>query len=253
MSSELNAAIVVQARMGSVRLPGKALAELAGEPLLGHVAARLGSAPVCGPLIVAIPDGAGDDQIELWCRRQGLRCFRGSEEDVLDRFWRAVADEKVDYVVRATGDNPLVWEGAVAFMAERMVPEGLDYCAFTGRVTLGLGLELFTRDALDRARRAARHAYQREHVTPWMYEDKRRFRAAHFDPPAALRSPYRLTVDTPEDLELMRLLYDRLYRPGRIVPAAEAVKHLRDNPDAAGINAAVRQKGYKESGQRPRP
>ena len=243
----LNAAIVIQARMSSTRLPGKTLKTLAGRRILRHVVNRLSSAQVSGPLIVATSNHPCDDFIASWCETAEVACFRGSEEDVLDRFRRAAEPFDVDYIVRATADNPLVWEGAIGHLGRIVVEQRCEYVSYTRHLPLGLGLEVFTKEALRRADDEATEPHHREHVTAYIYDNRDRFDCLWISPPKELEGDFRLTIDTKEDFELMQQIYDRLYVPGKILPAAAAVALLRKEPQLAVINAHVRQKPYTES------
>jgi spore coat polysaccharide biosynthesis protein SpsF len=245
-TEELNAAIIIQARMSSTRLPGKTMMPLAGRRMIYHVASRFAEAPVTGPLVVATSNEPSDDFIHTWTQGARAVCFRGSERDVLDRFRGAAEHVDSEYIVRATADNPLTWEGAIEHLGRHMTEQGCDYISHTRHMPLGLGLEMFTRDALFKAHDEAKQPHQREHVTPYFYENQDIFDCLWISPPKELEGDYRLTVDTKEDLELMREIYDRLYTPGSIIPAADAVQLLRDEPKLAAINSEVRQKRFTE-------
>lgn len=247
---ELDAAILIQARMDSKRLPGKTLIDLAGRRMLYHVVSRLSQSPATGPVIVATSDSSSDDFIESWCETSRIRCFRGSEKDVLDRFWRCAAPLNVQYIVRATADNPLVWEGAIAHLGRFLIEQQCEYICHTRHLTLGLGIEIIAKEALKRAHSEAQKSHQREHVTPYIYENRERFDCLWISPPSELESEFRLTVDTKEDVELMREIYRRLYKSNQLIPSAEAIALLRKDHKLAAINAHVRQKGHQESENR---
>lgn len=244
--SKIDAAIIIQARMASTRLPGKTMLPLAGFRMLYHVVNRLKQAPVSGPVIVATSDKAVDDFICSFTGTTGVGCYRGSEEDVLARFWGAAEPLSVKYIVRATADNPLVWEGAVEHLGELAEESGSDYMSFNKQMPLGLGLELFTREALCSAWQEAVDPKQREHVTPYIYTNRRKFKCKWAASPKELKGNFRLTVDTEEDYELMKIIFDRLYQPSEILPSSAAVALLRNDPDLAGINADIRQKRFDE-------
>ena len=244
---KLDAAVLIQARMDSKRLPGKTLLDLSGRRMLFHIVARLSAGPAAGPLIVATSVEPCDDFIESWCKTSGTACFRGSEMDVLDRFHRCAEPLGVKYLVRATADNPLVWEGAIAHLGRHVVEQGCEYIAYTRHMTLGLGIEIFTKEALARAFSEASKPHQREHVTPYIYENPDKFDCLFISPPPELESDFRLTVDTAEDFELMKEIYKRLYKSGEIIPSADAITLLRKDAKLAAINAEVEQKSFKDS------
>lgn len=242
----LDAAVIIQARMGSSRLSGKTMLPLAGQRMLAHIVARLRTADIAGPVIIATSTQPQDDFICRFSGDTNTGCFRGSEEDVLARFWGAAEPLKVRYIVRATADNPLVWEGAIEYLGNLIIERGADYASFNEFMPVGLGLELFTKAALETAHREATDAKHREHVTPFIYTQRDRFNCIWTSPPSEFEGSFRLTVDTLEDYELMSQIYDRLHLPGAIIPAARAIQLLREEPRLAAINATVHQKSWSE-------
>jgi len=243
---QLNAAIVIQARMGSSRLPGKTTMTLSGMRMLEHIVARFQIAPVVHPVIVATSTNPVDDFIASLTESKGIACVRGSEEDVLGRYWQSVADLDVDYVVRATADNPLVYEGAVEQLCRVINETGCDYISYNSDMVIGLNLEVFTKSALQQAHEEGDKRFEREHVTPFFYTQPDRFDIIRLSTPAGLDGDFRLTVDTRADFEVIKTIYDALYKPGRIIPALSAVEYLRANPEVAAINSDVHQKRYDE-------
>ena len=195
--------IVIQARTGSNRLPGKVLAPLAGRPLLHYVVERLRQAESGWQIMVATTLAPADETIVNCCQRLGIACFRGPEEDVLGRFVAASADmADGDVLVRATADNPLYCPKRTAAIvaehrrreAEYTCIEGLSYVV----------PEVMTVGALRAMSAVASEAYCREHVTPYFRHDIQPFRVVQL--PAnwlGLRPDLRLTIDTPEELERM--------------------------------------------------
>ncbi len=209
---------VVQARMGSTRLPGKVLADLDGRPVLALVLERTAATPGLDAVAVAAPDLPRDDAIADFCARENVTCVRGSESDVLDRYHRAAAQLEADIVVRITADCPLIDPEVVGRLLELRGAQNLDYAGnATGalppgrnRFPDGLDCEVFTAAALDLAHREATEAYDREHVTPFLGRDERLRRGvleAEHD-----FGDERWTVDYPEDLERVREIVKRLGR-----------------------------------------
>jgi spore coat polysaccharide biosynthesis protein SpsF len=216
--------IILQARLGSRRLPGKVLAPVGGRTILDHCVARL---VVAGfPIIVATTALTEDDPVERAARRLGVEVFRGSETDVLARFIGAARTFGFTEVVRATADNPLVDQHA----AERAVGfrrrVGADHVVECG-LPVGTAVEAVSLDALERAAELATDPYDREHVTSLIRRDPR-FRALRAVAPGDLRRPgLRLTVDTPEDLEFIREVYASL-DCGRELPALTTIIRAAD-------------------------
>jgi spore coat polysaccharide biosynthesis protein SpsF len=245
----LKVVAIIQARIGSTRLPGKVLADIRGYPMLWHVVARTRAAETLDEVLVATTTEAADDAIVAFCRERGVDCFRGSEEDVLDRYYQAAREHAAGAVVRITSDCPLIDPEIVdktvrAFLAER--PDyAPDYASnsLVRTYPRGLDAEVMTFRTLEVTWREARQPYQRTHVTPYIYEHPERFRIL---PVTGDRdySAYRWTVDTPEDLELVRAVYDRLDGDGFLL--SDVVRLMEREPELAEINSAIAQKALHE-------
>jgi spore coat polysaccharide biosynthesis protein SpsF len=243
---------IIQARMGSTRLPGKALAEIAGVPMLVWTVERARRATSVQACMVATTDDPADDAIAALCRAQGYPFLRGSVNDVLDRYHRAAIQASAEVVVRLTADCPLLDPALVdltvrAFQDSRP-PADLVVNRLPGARTypIGLDVEVVSFDALARAWREATEPHQREHVLPYLYDPPGRFRVARLD---AERDYGRLrwTVDTPEDLEFVRRVYARL---GARVDFGwrEVLALVQAEPELARINAQVRHKTHRDVG-----
>lgn len=233
---------IIQARMGSTRLPGKTLAELAGRSMLAQVIERVGLAETLDRLVVATSTLPADDPIERECDRLGAACFRGSEDDVLDRFAAAAALHRADAVVRVTADCPLIDPEVIDYVVGEFEKGDWDYASNTLRRTYprGLDTEIFTAAAMETARREASEPYQRVHVTPFFYEQPHRFRLLALTCEGDY-SGYRWTVDTPEDLALVRAICARL--GGRRTSSwRDALRVVSESPELAATNQHVRQK-----------
>ena len=218
-------AIILQARFGSRRLPGKALMALAGRTLLEQCLLRLETADL--PLIVATTDRPEDDAIEQDARRCGALVFRGDSDDVLGRYIAAARTFEIDTIIRATGDNPLVDEHGPRRVLELARNIRADHVVECG-LPVGAAVEAVSRAALERAHALITDPYDREHVTSLIRRDVR-FQSLRAMAPRDLRRPgLRLTVDTQEDLDFVaRVLgaFDSTDRPplSAIIQAADAV------------------------------
>lgn len=202
----VNAAVILQARMASRRLPGKAMAPLGGRTILAQCLGRLqqGSA---APVVLATTDRPEDDQLAEEAARLDIRTFRGPSDDVLARFIQVAEALKVDWVVRATADNPAVDMDAPERMLRLVASTGADH-ASEADLPYGAGVEAVCVQALLRANRLAADPSDREHVTTLIRRDDIHFRALEPRAPLGLRRPeLRLTVDTADDLEYMRRLW----------------------------------------------
>ncbi len=242
---------IIQARMGSTRLPGKALADLAGAPFLARVIERMQHAETLDALVLATTTDPTDDPLVDLAEHLGVAVYRGSVEDVLDRFTQAARQAEAALIVRITADDPFkdpqVTDHAVRLWLAQ--PEALDYVSNTLEPTYpeGLDIEVFTRAALERAWREARLPSEREHVTPYLWKHPDRFRILNFKHERDL-SHLRWTVDYPEDLAFARAVYQRLYRPGEVFLMEDILRLLEAEPSLAQINTGIRRnEGYLKS------
>jgi spore coat polysaccharide biosynthesis protein SpsF len=215
------ALIVLQARMGSTRLPGKVLAALAGRSVLAHCVERLVAAGV-GPVVVATSADGQDDVVAGESARLGVSCVRGPLTDVLARFVLAADGWKGSFVVRATADNPAVDVGAPSRVLGPLAA-GADYVVEVG-LPVGAAVEGLRTEALRLAHRDAVDEYDREHVTPFIRTRPARFRVEPIAAPSGLRRPdLRLTVDTPADLAFVRQVFDAAGATRRLAPLADLI------------------------------
>jgi spore coat polysaccharide biosynthesis protein SpsF len=210
----------VQARMGSTRLPGKVLEPLAGEPVLIRIIERLDRVQGLDETIVLTSIHERDDVIASLCDAAGVRCIRGSEDDVLDRFATAAQQLRPELIVRITADCPLIDTEVVGALLDLYrCTHGLAYASVaTGAVAArpgfkrfpdGLDAEVISPVALAEAWREADSAFDREHVTPFIWRQRERYRAATLECEVDLGDE-RWTLDHPADLVLVRTVYDRL-------------------------------------------
>lgn len=240
---------IIQARMASSRLPGKVLADLGGRPVLAWVVRRTQRAKGIDQVVVATSVAADDAVIAAFCKEQGYACTRGELHDVLDRYVRAAHEYDADVVVRLTGDCPLIDpemldENLHTFL-EADPP--LDFAAnrLPGDRTIPIGLdtEFCTVAALETAWREAQEPHQREHVMPYFYEHPQRFRLLHIK-----HSPnyghFRWTVDTPEDLELLRQVVAQ-FEDDRF-SWKDVLELFERRPELAQINANVEHKNQHD-------
>lgn len=210
-SAELCAVIVLQARLSSTRCPGKVLADLAGHPLIFHCLDRLVAADN-GPVILATSTQPEDDAVAEAGTRAGVQVCRGALEDVLGRFELAVRTWSGPFVIRATADNPAVDMVGVARVLKRLIA-GADYVVETG-LPIGGAVEGVRTSVLREAARRATTPYEREHVTPFVYNRPDEFQVVRLQaPPAVHRPDLRFTVDTQSDLDYMRAVFGRVSGP----------------------------------------
>lgn len=237
---------IIQARMGSTRLPGKVLLDLAGEPMLVRVVNRTHRAQTLDEVVVATTTHSSNDVIAQLCAKHGWACFRGSEEDVLDRYYRAAVQHQADFVIRITADCPLIEPKVIDLVVRAFLEEGPDYASNVLERTYpqGLDTEVMTIAALERAWLEATESFQRVHVTPYLYRNPDLFRLLSVTNDCDY-SGHRWTVDTPDDLEFVRAVYDRLDRAGDF-SWTNVLALLAREPTLAEINRHIRQKSLHE-------
>jgi spore coat polysaccharide biosynthesis protein SpsF len=243
---------IVQARMGSTRLPGKVLADIAGVRMLVRTVERARLAKTVDECMVATTQDAADDAVEALCRAHGYPIYRGSSDDVLDRYYRAAAQASADVIVRLTADCPLLDPALVdltvrAFL-EASPPADLVVNRLPGARTypIGLDVEVVSFGALQRAWREAVEPNQREHVLPFLYDPPGRFRVVRLDAERDYGS-LRWTVDTPEDLEFVRQVFARLGARSDF-GWRDVLALVQAEPALAQINAQVQHKTHRDVG-----
>lgn len=238
--------LIVQARLGSSRLPGKVMREIEGQTMLARVVERARRVRHVSEVIVAIPDAPCDAPLEVHCRELGVPVFRGSELDVLDRYYEAARSRDAEFCVRVTSDCPLLDPEVSSMIVARFLEAGdVDYCSnkIPQSFPRGLDTEVFRFSALERARREAAEPYERVHATPYLYRHPEIFRLLSICDEVD-RADWRWTVDTPEDLDFVRTVYRRL-GPGAF-SWRDIIRLLEAEPQLCAANAHVRQKAIEE-------
>jgi spore coat polysaccharide biosynthesis protein SpsF len=238
----MNIVTIIQARMGSTRLPGKVLMDLGGETVLARVVARLRRATLVNEIAVATTNFVADEAIVRECRRLEVPFFRGSENDVLDRYYQAARVFAAGTVVRITSDCPAIDPDLVDETIRVFQHQQGDYASnsFPRTYPRGLDTEVFTMNALEQAWREAHKPYEREHVTPYFYENPELFRSVSLHGRSDY-SQYRWTLDTAEDLELLRTMYARFGNLDDFT-WGEAIQLMEREPELAELNSRVVQK-----------
>ena len=227
-------AVLLQVRMKSTRLPRKAMLTIEDKSLMEHVIDRLKAAKTTYDIIICTSTHQDDRILLELAERTGIKGFAGNEEDVLDRFIQAANREKADVIIRVTGERPLVSLVHLDRMVEHHIKTNTDYTA-TKQLPAGVAVEVISTSALEKAYQLADNPELSEYMTLYFREDF--FRTEIIEVEESLRRPYyRLTVDTPEDLELVREVYRRLYKPDKIIALEEVVRLLDENPELPRIN-----------------
>lgn len=286
----MNIVAIIQARMSASRLPGKVLLDIGGKPMLQWVVERTRQAKTIGQVVVATTTDLSDEPVEGFCRAEGIAFTRGSVNDVLDRYYQAANEYNADVVVRITADCPFIDPGlldqtvGVLFISPNgnhksdHNPLTTAYWDFVANrlpkpwwrsYPIGLDAEVFTRSALERAWQQAKELHQREHVTPYFYDDVP-FEDLKFSadkvPVAKSESPkgfkvgllhhheelghHRWTVDTPQDLAMVREIASRL--PKDQFTWLDIIDLLEREPELTQINAEIQHKTHLDVDDRQR-
>lgn len=238
-------AAVIQARMGSTRLPGKVLRPLGGQPMLGFMLDRVQRAETLDAVVVATSTLPGDDAVAEFCAQRGVPCCRGPEDDVLGRYHKCALEIGADVIVRLTGDCPMSDPEVIDDVVRHYLAAGADYAANTippdtRTYPDGTDVEVFSMTALERAHRECADPRQREHVTFHFWENP----ATGFTTTQHLYerdySAYRCTVDYPEDFEVVERILSVLRERGQFGHLEELVAVFRDFPDIGDLNKQYR-------------
>ncbi len=231
---------IIQARMGSSRLPGKVLLDLAGRPVLWRGLERVRQAGRIDQVLVATTDQPGDEPIRRFCAERGVRCFAGSEQDVLDRYYQAArfagaTDE--DGIVRITADCPLIDPEVVDRVIEAYLSSGADYVSNVQPPTFpdGLDVEAFRFSALRRAWQEAKLVSEREHVTPYLRNQPEKF-SAHNVTHSVDLSAHRWTLDEPADYALLQRIVTELDLRRPDFHLADVLQVLAEHPEWRELN-----------------
>lgn len=236
---------IIQARQGSTRLPGKVMMEVFGKPLIGHLIERVARAKYIQEIVIATTLLPIDDVIGSYCQKNRVSCFRGSEGDVLGRYFEAAKMSGADAIVRITGDCPLMDPEVVDEVVERYLEAypKIDYAANILQRTYprGMDVEVFSYKVLTNLAETVNSAVEREHVTLHITHNPQlfsRISVVNSDD----QSHYRLTVDTKEDFELVKKLIEALYPAESNFTLKRIVEMLNQHPDWEKINAHIEQK-----------
>lgn len=240
---------IVQARMSSSRLPGKVLADVAGKPLLERVIERVQACKHVDRVVVATSTSSSDDLIAMWCNNYGVNIYRGSEKDVLDRFWQCAKLYQSEFIVRVTADDPLK-DPQIISEAVQLCASGSDiaYASNTLEPSYpeGLDIEVVRYWALQQAAAEAKLPSEREHVFPYIWKQPERFSIRSFAMHPNL-SHWSWTVDVPADLEFVRSVFAN-FRDQPLVSYKSIIRWLQLHPEIVQINSGrLRNEGYWKS------
>jgi len=233
---------IIQARMGSTRLPGKVLMDLNGTPMLGYQVDRVKKSKLIDQVVVATSILLQDDEIASFCENNNISYFRGSENDVLSRYYDAAIKYNADIIVRLTADCPLVDPLVIDRTIELFQKNNLDYSVNTvppetSQFPDGSDVEVFSMHALEWANKEVVSEEDREHVTFcfWKSKQKKSFKIAQLGNNENW-SKYRFTVDYPEDYEVVKKIDRELKRRNQFGTLKEVILILKENPKIVELN-----------------
>lgn len=246
MSRETKSKVaIVQARYGSTRLRGKIFKNIAGKPMLWHVINRLSHSKLLDKIVVATTIDKDDDRTEKFCVENNIGCYRGSVNNVLSRYYETAKKFNVDIIIRITSDCPLIDPVILDDMLNKFIfsEYEIDYMSNVIERTFprGLDIEIFSFIALEKAYNEAKSDFEREHVTPYLYNNPNLFKIRNYSYKLDY-SFHRWTVDTEEDFKLIEKIFNSLYVPYKLFVFEDILKFFEMNPDLIKINQHIKQK-----------
>jgi spore coat polysaccharide biosynthesis protein SpsF len=239
---------IVQARLGSKRFPRKVFANLAGKPMIWHLIERLKYSREINKIILATTDNQLDDDLSKWAETENVLCFRGSENNLLQRFYFTAKHYEADIIARVTADDPFKDPEIIDYLINVLLANDYDFVCNNNPPSFpeGLDTEIFTYKSLERAYSESIDDYEKEHMTQYFYRNPDKFSQYNFLNSENL-SHLRWTVDTIADFEFANIIYSNLYRPGSIFLMNEIIDFLKRNPEIIQTNANVERSAmYKK-------
>lgn len=232
---------IVQARCGSTRLPEKVFALIDGKPLIWHVVMRLKQAKKVDEIIIATTDNARDGVIETWCRENNVLCFRGNEDDVLNRYYEASRHFPSDVVVRITADDPFKEPKVIDEVIDTLLDGDYDLVTnnFPPSFPEGLDCEAFYFKVLEEMEKKSEDSFEREHVTQYVYRNPDKYKIGNVACEKQL-SHYRWTIDNIEDFQMVNAIYEKRHGQGTLL-MEEILDIIEKNPEISDINATVKR------------
>ena len=233
--------VIIQARIGSSRLPGKILKPLGESDVLSYVTSRCKEIKGVTEVIVATSTLKQDDAVEKWSRERNMPFFRGSENNVLDRFVQCAKLHEPDYVMRVTSDCPFVDFEMASEIVELMEQERKDIVLIDGQLPRGLAVELISYESLLRIYKDGQEERHREHVTYYAYEFKEQFESVTYVALENRNEPQlRITLDTESDYSLCKSVANHFNNP--LVSSEDVINYLLEHPEVAQLNEHIEQK-----------
>jgi spore coat polysaccharide biosynthesis protein SpsF len=241
--SETSITVIIQARVGSTRLPNKVLKDLCGKPVLWHVVNRLKQSKLISEIVIATTILPEDDAIQQFCEENNIKYYRGSSENVLSRYYEAAKQFNAETVIRITSDCPVIDPALLDEMISDYLSSKTGYLSNSLLRTYprGLDAEIFSFNVLEKTYKEAEKNYELEHVTPYIYKHPELFSLRNFATDVDF-SFYRWTLDTEEDYTLIKEIYENLYTEGKIFLWKDILKLFELKPELIEINRHIEQK-----------
>jgi len=233
---------IIQARMASTRLPGKVLSEFSDNTLLGHIIDRISHSKFLSKIVVATTVNPIDDKLVEWLELNRIQYVRGSESDVLNRYYQAAKSENAKHIARITSDDPFKDPEIIDQVAQLYFSESLDF-AYNNKppsFAEGLDTEIFSFEALAKAESESIDCFEREHVTQHFYRNPGKFRQKNLLSPFDF-SNLRWTIDTEQDMAMAQRVYSELYKKGNIFLANDILSLIKKKPEIELINQNVKR------------
>lgn len=235
MESQIGA--IIQARLGSTRLPRKVFCEITGKPLIEHIVNRVSKSVLVDQIILATTDCSIDDDLETWAIQNKIECFRGDELDVLSRFYKCALKYKLDVIVRVTADDPFKDSELIDEVIKYYKKNSFDFVSNNNPPSYpeGFDVEVFSMNALELAFRNAVDIFDREHVTQFFYKNPIKIKVGNLSYEDNI-SHLRCTIDTEKDLEMARLVYTHLYSDAKTFKLNDILELFQTHPEIPKIN-----------------
>ncbi len=240
--------LMIQARVGSNRLPGKVLKTIEGKPMIWHVINRVKKIPNIQQIVLITTEKKEDEKLEEIAKTHEILFFRGDENDVLNRHYQCAITFKAEHIIRITGDCPLIDPTIIQSILEFYLENDYDYVSNTIKPTFpdGLDVEIFSLKALKKAVKNAKLSSEREHVSPYFIKNPKKFKLHNIKNKKDL-SHMRWTIDQKQDLKFVRKIYAKV-RPRKIFSMQDVLKIILEEPELQKINEGIkRNEGYAKS------
>lgn len=240
MRCDMRIVAIIQARMGSSRLPGKVLKPIMDKPLLAYQVERVKQAKHIDEIVIATSTKTKDDPLITWCESSNLSYFRGEEEDVLGRYYEAAKQFSADVIIRLTGDCPIIDPRIIDTVISRFLSSRVTYASNTIHRTYprGMDTEIFSMGSLEKAHHLASLPFEREHVTPYIRKHYPTLSVKH----TIDYSNHRWTVDTLEDFKLIQRIVQELYPINPNFSMEDVIQLLEENPSWILWNQHIKQR-----------